>query len=81
MGAYEITSLIENIDDAPYKSESLAILKYCFENYNDNDYITNYIERISPPKKETNSLQQDKIAENGSSLDEKEEESDEKKEE
>ena len=29
-GAYEITSLLKNIDDAPYKSESLAILNYCF---------------------------------------------------
>ena len=34
-GAYEITSFLENIDDAPYKSESLTILKYCFENYNE----------------------------------------------
>src|SRR3954467_13471751 len=28
-GAYEITSLLKNIHDAPYKSESLAILNYC----------------------------------------------------
>src|SRR3954466_9264212 len=27
-GVYEITSFLENIDDAPYKSESLAILQY-----------------------------------------------------
>ena len=27
-GAYEISSLIENDDDAPYKSESFAILNY-----------------------------------------------------
>ena len=27
-GAYEITSFLENIDDAPYKSECLAILQY-----------------------------------------------------
>ena len=26
-GAYEITSLLENGDDAPYKSESFTILK------------------------------------------------------
>src|ERR1041385_7732970 len=31
-GAYEITSFLENIDDAPYKCESLAILQYFFEN-------------------------------------------------
>ena len=38
-GAYEITSLLKNIDDAPYKSESLDVLNYCFENYNANYYI------------------------------------------
>ena len=50
-GAYEISSLLEDIDDAPYKSESPSILKYCFENYNADAYITNYIERISPQRK------------------------------
>src|SRR3954464_7770868 len=83
-GAYEITSFLENIDDAPYKSESLAILQYGLENYNDNYYITDYLERISPPKEETNVLQdsmEEEIAETESSLDDKEEESDEQKEE
>ena len=56
-GAYEITSLLKNIDDGPYKYESLAILKYCFENYNENYYITDHLERISPPKEEINVLQ------------------------
>src|SRR3954468_12501531 len=72
-GAYEITSLLQNIDDAPYKSESLAILQYCLENYNNNYYITDYLERISPPKEETNILQysMEEIAEIESSLDEK----------
>src|SRR3954470_6902508 len=76
-GAYEITSLLKTIDDAPYKSESLAILQYCLENYNDNYYITDFLERISPPKEETNVLQDslEEIAETESSLDEKEEES------
>ena len=55
-GAYEITSFLENIDDAPYKSESLAILKYCFENCNENQYITEYLESISPPEEDTNDL-------------------------
>ena len=83
-GAYEITSLLKNIDDAPYKSESLAILKYCFENYNENYYITEYLEIISPPEEETNVLQdsmEEEIGKTESSLDEKEEESDEQKEE
>src|ERR1043165_700864 len=82
-GAYEITSFLESIDDAPYKSKSLAILQYCLENYNDNYYITDYLERISPPKEKTNVMQDslEEIAETKSSLDEKEEESDEQKEE
>src|ERR1043165_1233895 len=50
-GAYEITSLLKTVDDAPYKYESLAILNYCFESYDANYYIIDYLERISPPKK------------------------------
>src|SRR4051812_14150005 len=75
-GAYEITSFFENIDDAPYKPERLAILQYCLENYNENYYITDYLERISPLKEETNVLQDslEEITETESSLDEKEEE-------
>src|SRR4051812_17636383 len=83
-GAYEITSLIKNMDDAPYKSESLDILNYFLENYDENCYITDHLERISPPKEETNDLldsMEEEIAEPKSSLDEKEEESDEQKEE
>src|SRR4051812_17855566 len=83
-GAYEITSLFKTIDDAPYKSESLAILNYCFENYDANYYITDYLERISSPKEETNVLQdsmEEEIVETGSSLDKNEEESDEQMEE
>src|ERR1044072_4002458 len=81
-GAYEITSLRKTIDDAPYKSESLAILNYCLENYDANYYIIDYLERISPPKEETNVLQdsmEEEIAETESSLDENEEESDKQK--
>src|SRR4051812_18123109 len=82
-GAYEITSLLKTIDDAPYKSGSLSILNYFLENYDANYYITDYLERTSPPKEETNVLQDslEEIAETESSLDEKEEESDEQKEE
>ena len=39
-GAYEIASFVEDIEDSPYKYESLPILKCCFENFNDNAYIT-----------------------------------------
>ena len=56
-GAYEIASFVENIDDAPYKSESLDIINYCFEDYNDNVYITDYLKRFSPQEEETNALQ------------------------
>src|SRR3954463_6287475 len=73
-GAYEITSLLKNIDDAPYKFESLDVLNYCFENYNANSYITDHLERISPPKEETNVLHdsmEEEISETESSLDEK----------
>src|SRR3954470_6859151 len=83
-GAYEITSLLRNINDAPYKSESLAILNYCLENYDANYYITDHLERISPPKEETNVLQdsmKEEIDETESSLDKEEEESEEQKEE
>src|ERR1041385_4368757 len=71
-------------NDAPYKTESIAILNYCLENYDVNYYITDHLERISPPKEETNVLQdcmKKEIDETESSLDEKEEESDEQKEE
>ena len=52
-GAYEIASLLENIDNARYQTENFTILKYCFENYNDNYYITEYVKKVSPPKGET----------------------------
>ena len=39
-GAVEIASLLEKYDDAPHKSENFAILKFCCENYqNENGYI------------------------------------------
>src|SRR3954462_4129511 len=75
-GAYEITSFLKNIDDAPYKSESLEILNYCFEDFNENYFITDYLKRFSPQEEETNALQdstEEEIAETECSLDEKEE--------
>ena len=84
-GALEISSYLEHKIDAPYKSESLAILKYCFDNYKDeNPYITEFLEKRHPQKEETIALQEhveEEIAETEISLDEKEEESDEQKEE
>src|SRR3954470_20725251 len=83
-GAYEITSLIKNIDDSPFKYESLSIVNYCFENYNANYYIIDHLERISPRKEETNVLRdsmEEQIAETERPLAEKEEESDKQKEE
>ena len=83
-GAYEIASLLEKIDNAHYKAENFTILKYCFDNFHDNYYITEYIKKVSPPKGETDALHEpmeDELAETEISLDEKEEESDEQKEE
>ena len=84
-GAYEIASLLEKYDDALYKSENFAILKYCYENYDSNAYINDYIKKVSAAQEETNILQEsmeEEIAETVSSLDEKdEEESEEQKEE
>ena len=79
-----IDSLLKNKNDAHYKSEICAILKHFFDNYeHDNGYNTKYLNkhlnRSSPPMEETNALHEpmeEKIAETGSSLDEKEEESD-----
>ena len=71
-GAYEISSLLENDDDAPYKSESFAILKYCMDNYkDDNAYITEYLKGLSPPEEETNAMlepMEEEIAEDRKSV-------------
>ena len=46
-------------DDAPYKSENLAILKFCCENYqNENGCIMRYLKTYHSPKEETNPLQE-----------------------
>jgi hypothetical protein len=83
-GAFELAYLLENTDDVPYKYEVYDILKFCFDNYKrENGYILKYLNRCSPPTKETNALQEpmeEEIAETGSSLDEKEEESNDKEE-
>jgi hypothetical protein len=67
-----------------YKYEVCDILKFCFNNYKEeNGYILKYLNRCSPTE-ETNALKEsmeEEIAETGSSLDEKEEESDDPEEE
>ena len=53
MGAYEIESLFkecEIFDDSVYRPENLAILKYCYENYEYN-YDINHLLRKSPLSK------------------------------
>ena len=52
MGAYEIESLFKeckNLDDAVYRPENFAILKYCYENYefnSDIDAMTRVLQTI-----------------------------------
>ena len=83
-GAFELASLLENTDDTPYEHEVYEILKFCFDNYKEaNGYIREYFNRRFPHLEETNALQEpmeEEIVETGSSLDEKEEQSDEQKE-
>ena len=87
MGAYEIEAMckeFEDFDDAVYRSENLAILKYCYENYEYNSDINALIEKVTAVQEETNILQEsmEEIDETVSSLDEKDdEESEEQKEE
>ena len=86
-GAYETESMFkefEGFDDAIYRPENLAILKYCYENYEYNYEIHALIKKVSAVQEETNILQdsmEEEIDETVSSLDEKdEEESEEQKE-
>ena len=61
MGAYEIESLFkecENLDDAVYRTENFAILKYCYENYEFNSDIDAFIEEVSAVQEESNILQE-----------------------
>ena len=85
---HEIESLFkefEDFDDSIYRPGNLAILKYCYENYEFNSDIDDFIERVSVVQVETNILQEsmeEEIDETVSSLDEKdEEEREEQKEE
>ena len=87
MGAYEIESMFKEFEDfydSVYRPENLAILKYCYENYEYNSNIDAFIEKVSVVQEETNILQEsteEEINDIVSSLDEKDEESEEQKEE
>jgi hypothetical protein len=76
-GAFELAYLLENTDDALYKYEVYDILKFCFDNYKEeNGYIIKYLNRCSPTE-ETNALKEpikEEIAKTGSSFDDQEEE-------
>ena len=72
----------ENLDDAIYRPENFAILKYCYENYEFNSDIDAFIEKVSAVQEEINILQEsmeEEIDETVSSLDEKDEEESEEK--
>ena len=88
MGAYEIESMFkefENLYDAVYRPENLAILNYCYANYEFNSDIDAFIDKVSAVQEENNILQEsmeEEIDETVSSLDKKDdEESEEQKEE
>ena len=75
----------ENLDDVVYIPEIFSILRYCYQNYEFNYDIDDFIERVSAVQEETNILQEsmeEGIDEIVGSLDEKDdEESEEQKEE
>ena len=57
--AYEIESLFEKyeaLDDDVYRPENLAILRYCYENYEYNYEINALTEKVSTVQVETNIL-------------------------
>ena len=61
MGAYEIESLFkefEDFDDSVHRTENLAILKYCYENYEFNSDIDDFIEKVFTVQEETNILEE-----------------------
>ena len=75
-GACEIESLFkefEDFDDSVYRPGNLAILKYCYENYEFNSDIDAFIEKVSAVQEVTNIMQEsmeEEIDETVSSLDE-----------
>ena len=80
MGAYEIEFMFkafDDFDDSVCRPENLAILRYCYENYEYNYYINAFMKEVSAVQEETNILQEameEEIDETVSSLDEKDDE-------
>ena len=76
---------INHGDNSPTAPLGVEILKYCYENYEYNADINEFIEKVSTVQEETNILQEtmeEEIDDTVSSLDEKDdEESEEQKEE
>ena len=61
MGAYEIETFFKDCEkfyDSVYRPENLAILKYCYENYEFNVDIDAFTEKVSVVQEETNILQE-----------------------
>ena len=55
MGAYEIESMFkefDDFDDAVYRPENFAILRYCYENYEYNYYINAFMEKVCCPRRD-----------------------------
>ena len=69
--------MYEALDDDSYRPENLAILRYCYENYEYNYYINAFMNKFSAVQEEINILQEameEEIDETVSSLDEKDDE-------
>ena len=89
MAASEIDSFMAENYETCVASKGLKftspfIVNYCLENFSNNEYIIDYKERLLSAQEVTHILQEpmeEEIVETRSSLDEKEEESDEQNEE
>src|SRR4051812_18931830 len=68
-GAYEIASLIEKYYDTIHKSENLAVLAYCFENYICNDYIEEFKNKMFASQEEANDCYDEESYDSKDSLD------------
>ena len=73
---------LKNRDEAPYKSDTFTMLGYCLEYYNDNPYITEFLKKTYSPEQIVSFQEpmEREVAETVISLDEKEEECEEQKE-
>ena len=74
----------DDFHDSVCRPENLAILRYCYENYEYNYCINAFMKKFSAVQEETNILQEsmeEEIDETVSSLDEKDDEESEKQKE